>query len=65
MIKTIFLILTIVCMFLNGVNGLAYHKRLHKSEKLSNNEIINLRSYVFWSSLVWIMIGIDVIFRNF
>lgn len=52
-------------MFLNGVNGLAYHKRLHKSEKLSNNEIINLRSYVFWSSLVWIMIGIDVIFRNF
>lgn len=51
-------------MFLNGFNGLRWHSRLHKNETLSKNEIDLIRSYIFWSALIWIVLGFNTIFAN-
>lgn len=62
--KIAFIILTAIVMILNGFNGLRWHSRLHKSETLSNKEIDLMRSYIFWSALIWIILAFQIILVN-
>ena len=60
MLYSIFLILGVICGVLNVYEGFMLHNRLHKTNELTENKIKQMRNYIFWGAIAWIVIVLQM-----
>ena len=59
MLYSIFLMLGVICGVLNAYEGFKLHNRLHETDEPTEDEIKQIRNYIFWGAMVWIVIAFE------
>ena len=60
MLYSIFLILGVICGVLNVYEGFMLHNRLHETNEPTEDEIKQMRNYIFWGAIAWIVIVLQM-----
>lgn len=60
MLYSIFLILGVICGVFNIYEGFMLHNRLHETNEPTEDEIKQMRNYIFWGAIAWIVIVLQM-----